>query len=121
MKCRSDDVEKITLLEQNVFNTDMYANFFCDGDVCLLDYLAQNCLIFLDESSKILDNAKNFYDDCYLHCIGNLVLIGASHNAAIGNKPFKDKLASYENAPIIQQRQIKEFAIGEKLRERLHK
>lgn len=64
IKAESNDVEKITLLEQNVFNTDMYANFFCDGDVCLLDYLAQNCLIFLDEPSKVLDNAKNFYDDC---------------------------------------------------------
>lgn len=46
-----------------------------------------------------------------MHCIGNLLLIGASHNGAIGNKPFKDKLASYENSLLMQQREIKDFAL----------
>lgn len=57
---------------------------------------------------------KNFYDECYLHCIGNLLLIGSSHNIAIGNEPFEDKLASYENSPLIQQKEIKDFAINGK-------
>ncbi|MDY5557604.1 DUF262 domain-containing HNH endonuclease family protein [Helicobacter sp.] len=57
---------------------------------------------------------KNFYDEYYLHCIGNLLLIGASHNGAIGNKPFKDKLASYKNSPLAQQKEIKKFVANEK-------
>ncbi|MCI5968112.1 HNH endonuclease family protein [Helicobacter sp.] len=56
---------------------------------------------------------KDFYENSYLHCIGNLMLIGESHNISIGNNPFKDKLQSYENSPMAQHREIKEFANGE--------
>ena len=56
---------------------------------------------------------EDFYDNCYLHCIGNLMLIAQSHNVSIGNKPFADKLQSYQNSPMLQHREIKEFANGE--------
>lgn len=49
-----------------------------------------------------------------MHCIGNLLLIDKSHNISIGNKPFKDKLASYENSPLAQQKEIKKFVANEK-------
>lgn len=58
------------------------------------------------------------YDDefmkSYLHCIGNLVLISGPHNGANGNKPFETKLESFKNSPLIQQREIKDFASGNK-------
>lgn len=56
---------------------------------------------------------EDFYDNCYLHCIGNLMLIAQPHNISIGNKPFADKLQSYQNSPMLQHREIKEFASGE--------
>lgn len=56
---------------------------------------------------------KEFYDNCYLHCIGNLMLIAGSHNISIGNNPFKDKLQSYQNPPMLQHREIKDFANSE--------
>jgi hypothetical protein len=47
----------------------------------------------------------------YLNCIGNLILISGSHNASIGNKPFKEKLDSYNKNPLLnQQAEIKDFA-----------
>lgn len=49
----------------------------------------------------------------YLNCIGNLMLIAQPHNISIGNKPFADKLQSYQNSPMLQHREIKEFASGE--------
>lgn len=55
---------------------------------------------------------EDFYDDCYLNCIGNLMLIAQSHNISIGNNPFTDKLQSYEKSPMAQHREIKEFANG---------
>lgn len=55
----------------------------------------------------------DFYDDCYLNCIGNLMLIAQGHNISIGNNPFTDKLQSYQNSPMAQHREIKEFANGE--------
>ncbi len=46
----------------------------------------------------------------YLNCLGNLMLISGSHNASIGNKPFEEKLASYQNNPLLkQQMEIIEF------------
>lgn len=59
----------------------------------------------------------NDYDDEfkeeYLNSIGNLMLISGSHNSSIGNKPFKDKLESYNSNPLLnQQAEIKKFAIG---------
>lgn len=56
---------------------------------------------------------EDFYDDCYLNCIGNLMLIAQPHNISIGNNPFADKLQSYQNSPMAQHKEIKEFANGE--------
>lgn len=50
----------------------------------------------------------------YLHCIGNLVLISSSHNKSIGNKPFTEKLESYEKSPLLQQREIAAFVDDDK-------
>ena len=45
-----------------------------------------------------------------LNCIGNLMLISGSHNASIGNKPFRDKLESYNSNPLLkQQAEIADF------------
>ena len=47
----------------------------------------------------------------YLNSIGNLMLISGSHNSSIGNKPFKDKVESYDKNPLLnQQAEIKDFA-----------
>lgn len=47
----------------------------------------------------------------YLNCIGNLMLISGSHNASIGNKPFSEKVESYNKNPLLnQQSEIKKFA-----------
>jgi hypothetical protein len=44
----------------------------------------------------------------YLDCLGNYLLTSKSHNCSIGNKPFKEKLASYKS--LAQQREIQEMA-----------
>ena len=50
------------------------------------------------------------YRENYINKLGNLMLISQSHNSSIGNKPFKDKLNSYNENPLLrQQTQIKEF------------
>lgn len=49
----------------------------------------------------------------YLNSLGNLMLISGSHNASIGNRPFKEKLSSYKENPLLnQQGEIKNFASG---------
>lgn len=54
--------------------------------------------------------SEEFISD-YLNCAGNLMLISGSHNASIGNKPFKDKLKTYNKNPLLnQQAEIKEFS-----------
>ncbi|WP_163533953.1 DUF262 domain-containing protein [Helicobacter suis] len=69
----------------------------------------------------------DFYQRCYLNCIGNLLLIGGSHNASIGNKAFSEKLESYQNSSLSQQQEIKNFVEAEKkwdkpaIRKRHHK
>jgi len=53
----------------------------------------------------------NRYDESfnneYIDCLGNYLLISKSHNCAVGNIPFDDKLATYNH--LIQQREIKQF------------
>jgi len=50
----------------------------------------------------------------YLNCVGNLMLISGSHNASIGNKPFIEKLVTYNQNPLLkQQAEIENFAIIE--------
>ena len=44
----------------------------------------------------------------YLECLGNYVLISRSHNCAIGNRPFHEKLATYTH--LEQQRDIVKMA-----------
>ncbi|MFB5285416.1 DUF262 domain-containing protein [Peribacillus sp. Hz7] len=49
----------------------------------------------------------------YLNCLGNLMLISGSHNASIGNRPFVEKLDSYNSNPLLkQQAEIKNFISG---------
>ncbi|RYE34469.1 MAG: HNH endonuclease, partial [Sphingobacteriales bacterium] len=62
-------------------------------------------------------DANNQYTDDfkrdYLNSLGNLMLISGSHNASIGNKPFREKLNSYNKNPLLnQQGEIKNFASG---------
>ena len=62
-------------------------------------------------------NENGDYDDKfkneYLNCLGNLMLISGSHNSSIGNKPFKEKLKSYINNPLLkQQAERKDFISG---------
>ncbi|RZL69055.1 MAG: HNH endonuclease [Pedobacter sp.] len=59
-----------------------------------------------DENRRYSQDFRNEY----LHCLGNLVLISGTHNRIIGNKPFKDKVASYNENPVLkQQSEIKKF------------
>lgn len=60
----------------------------------------------VDENNKYEEN----YWYYYLPKLGNLMLISGSHNASIGNKPFIEKLESYNNNPLLrQQAEIKTF------------
>jgi uncharacterized protein with ParB-like and HNH nuclease domain len=53
------------------------------------------------------------FENKYLNCLGNKMLISGSHNASIGNKPFVDKLESYISNPLLkQQAEIKRFISG---------
>lgn len=63
-------------------------------------------------------NDDNIYSEefkkGYLNCLGNLMLISGSHNASIGNKPFKNKLSSYKENPLLnQQGEIKFYSSGD--------
>ena len=63
----------------------------------------------ISESNNYTDEFKNDY----LNSLGNLMLISGSHNASIGNRPFKEKLQSYKENPLLnQQAEIKNFASG---------
>ena len=60
-------------------------------------------------------DANNQYSDEFtaqkLNSMGNLMLISGSHNASIGNKPFSEKLATYNTNPRLnQQAEIIKFA-----------
>ena len=60
----------------------------------------------VDSNNLYSEDFKNKY----LNCLGNLMLISRSHNATIGNNPFKDKLNSYNKNPLLnQQAEIKDF------------
>lgn len=67
----------------------------------------------IEESGKRKANGYCDYDkdfnESYMNCIGNLLLIAGSHNASIGNEAFNKKLASYKNSPLVQQREIERF------------
>lgn len=62
-------------------------------------------------------NNENEYSEEFianrLNSLGNLMLISGSHNASIGNKPFNEKLDSYNKNPLLnQQAEIKEYSIN---------
>lgn len=65
------------------------------------------------ETGYEVDENNQYSDDFVsrkLNCIGNLMLISGSHNASIGNKPFKDKLLTYKQNPLLnQQAEINKF------------
>ena len=69
------------------------------------------------ETGYDVDNNNQYSEEFisdYLNCVGNLMLISGSHNASIGNKPFKDKLETYNKNPLLnQQAEIKNFSIKE--------
>ena len=61
---------------------------------------------------------KNLYSEEFilkkLHCLGNLILIAGSHNASVGNIPFKKKLLTYNDNPHLKQMaEIKNFSRGD--------
>lgn len=61
----------------------------------------------VDENNKY----SNEFKEGWLNSLGNLMLISGSHNASIGNKPFKEKLDTYNRNPLLkQQAEIKDFA-----------
>lgn len=66
------------------------------------------------ENGYDIDENKKYdeeFESEYLNCIGNLMLISGSHNASIGNKPFGEKLESYNKNPLLnQQAEIKNFS-----------
>lgn len=66
------------------------------------------------ENGYDIDENKKYdeeFESKYLNCIGNLMLISGSHNASIGNKPFSEKLESYNKNPLLnQQAEIKNFS-----------
>ena len=57
-------------------------------------------------------NYDKEFDELYINCIGNLLLIAGSHNASIGNEPFNKKLESYETSPLAQHREVKNFVVN---------
>lgn len=47
----------------------------------------------------------------WINGVGNLMLISGSHNKSIGNRPFDEKLASYDSLSLLkQQLEIKDFS-----------
>lgn len=64
----------------------------------------------VDENNQY---SEDFIDKT-LNSLGNLMLISGSHNSKIGNKPFSEKLKSYQDNPLLnQQMEIKDFVINE--------
>lgn len=51
------------------------------------------------------DNYDDEFRNQYLNCLGNFLLLSKSHNCAVGNIPFIEKLATYTNNE--QQREVK--------------
>ncbi|PVX42872.1 uncharacterized protein DUF1524 [Pasteurella langaaensis DSM 22999] len=68
-------------------------------------------------------NGYGKYDDkfkeAYLDCLGNYLLISKSHNCSIGNKPFKEKLSSYDGSVLEQQKEIEKFANENKNKDKI--
>lgn len=64
----------------------------------------------VDENGKYSDE----FEEDYINCLGNLVIISKSHNCSIGNGSFDKKLNTYmKNTILRQQTEIKEFISGD--------
>ena len=57
------------------------------------------------------DEYDEEFRDQYLNCLGNYLLLSKSHNCAVGNIPFAEKLRTYTHNE--QQREIKTLAPDE--------
>jgi hypothetical protein len=55
------------------------------------------------------DNYDDEFRNQYLNCLGNYLLLSKSHNCAVGNIPFAEKLATYLHNE--QQREVKGFVL----------
>jgi hypothetical protein len=53
------------------------------------------------------DNYDEEFVKQYIDCLGNYLLLSKSHNCSIGNKPFKDKRATYTR--LFQQIEVSEM------------
>lgn len=51
------------------------------------------------------NNYSQVFQEKYLNCIGNLMLISRSQNSVVGNRKFTDKLASYNSCKLLNQQQ----------------
>jgi len=60
-----------------------------------------------EEIASGYDDYDETFKNEFLHCLGNYLLLSKSHNCSIGNKPFKDKLDTYNH--LYQQREIKQM------------
>ena len=79
----------------------------------------------LEHIAPKVNNPKAGYDEydddfrnLYIDCLGNYLLLSKSHNCSIGNKPFKEKRASY--TMLKQQREIQQMTEGEEVWARKH-
>ncbi|QEN07328.1 DUF262 domain-containing protein [Oceanispirochaeta crateris] len=69
-----------------------------------------------EEIESGYDTVNNEYSEEFiekrLNSLGNLMLISGSHNASIGNIPFKNKLNTYKNNPLLKQQYlIEKYAV----------
>jgi hypothetical protein len=53
------------------------------------------------------DNYDEEFINQYINCLGNYLLLSKSHNCSVGNRPFADKLHSYNH--LEQQREIQKL------------
>ena len=126
-----DDNTKNYLDATNMYNFGVvnyllwrYENFLQNKGYSIQDFLIENEQIEhispkqpdngVIENGYDIDENKKYdeeFESEYLNCIGNLMLISGSHNASIGNKPFIEKLESYNKNPLLnQQAEIKNFS-----------
>lgn len=69
-----------------------------------------------EQLAKGYDEHDENFVEKYLDNIGNLMVISQSQNSSIGNRPFREKLESYESNPLLnQQKEIKDFLIDGKI------
>ena len=62
-----------------------------------------------DKDSGYSEYDKDFKEN-YLNCIGNLTIIKEKENAEARNHAFSKKLKIYNNSPLLQQKEIQDFA-----------